>query len=442
MTTVAQEYPYVATVSNELLQEVCSGCFLRRSDVKRCARCKVLYYCSQQCQKDDWADHKEECALLANVSPKIPTAMARLMTRILLKRRREEQGTATPYTAFNTRTFEELMDHKANIQKDATRCEFFVCLSQVLYEYVGPDLLRPAENLLSVFGKIVVNCFSIFDDELTTIGTGLYIGLSGQDHSCCPDAFVLFNGKKALLRVPHSNAKYSRELRVCYTELMQLNTRRGLELKQHYYFNCSCRLCQDLQRDSLARSLRCTRCRDGVCLVDEEMRELVCRDCGQPQKITIHEALSMNQELEWELQRCEKDKTLQLNRQLQETIEKYEKFIKVLSNVNMFLAIYGQRILSGAFQMKKTDLLEKYAFVSVRAFKEFLPVGHPELSIRLLMAAEAAASSPHLTVDVVVAVDEAYSSLLISHGPQHPLSSQAAAMQANIRTRLQNQNAC
>ncbi|KAJ7209446.1 hypothetical protein B0H12DRAFT_1157890 [Mycena haematopus] len=45
--------------------EMCENCTVRRVDLRRCAGCGVVRYCSRECQKAHWKTHKVDC--LTNV---------------------------------------------------------------------------------------------------------------------------------------------------------------------------------------------------------------------------------------------------------------------------------------------------------------------------------------------------------------------------------------
>lgn len=53
--------------------EVCAGCKKSPTSLsqalKRCARCKEVFYCSRECQKTDWKSHKKSC----NKTPRRPS---------------------------------------------------------------------------------------------------------------------------------------------------------------------------------------------------------------------------------------------------------------------------------------------------------------------------------------------------------------------------------
>ena len=60
--------PYAHVVDTSHRHSLCQACFIPQDKkLKRCAGCKVYYYCSAACQKADWTDHKKECHSLQQV---------------------------------------------------------------------------------------------------------------------------------------------------------------------------------------------------------------------------------------------------------------------------------------------------------------------------------------------------------------------------------------
>lgn len=47
---------------------------------------------------------------------------------------------------------------------------------------------------------MIVNAFNILDQEMNSIGTGIYLGVSVTDHSCKPNAIATFDGTTLYIR--------------------------------------------------------------------------------------------------------------------------------------------------------------------------------------------------------------------------------------------------
>ncbi|KAJ7486991.1 hypothetical protein FB451DRAFT_1554123 [Mycena latifolia] len=48
--------------------EMCENCTVRRIDLRRCAGCATVRYCSKECQKAHWKSHKPHCQLNASLA--------------------------------------------------------------------------------------------------------------------------------------------------------------------------------------------------------------------------------------------------------------------------------------------------------------------------------------------------------------------------------------
>lgn len=83
---VLMENPYASVVSDQLLQIHCQSCLQRMQKKFRCNGCKFIHYCSVNCQKNDWNEHKEECKMIQKISPNKPTETVRMLARILQKK--------------------------------------------------------------------------------------------------------------------------------------------------------------------------------------------------------------------------------------------------------------------------------------------------------------------------------------------------------------------
>ena len=46
---------------NNFCKRMCRNCFKQENIMKKCAQCRGVYYCSKQCQREDWVRHKLTC---------------------------------------------------------------------------------------------------------------------------------------------------------------------------------------------------------------------------------------------------------------------------------------------------------------------------------------------------------------------------------------------
>jgi SET and MYND domain-containing protein len=76
------------------------------------------------------------------------------------------------------------------------------------------------------------------------IGIGLYLEASVLDHSCRPNATIVFEGKKLLVR-PIRETKNDEKITISYTNLLHPTETRKTSLREQYYFECVCEACEE-----------------------------------------------------------------------------------------------------------------------------------------------------------------------------------------------------
>ncbi len=86
------------------------------------------------------------------------------------------------------------------------------------------------------------------------VGIGLYLEASVLDHSCLPNATIVFEGKTLLLR-PVREIAADEPIVIAYCNVLHPTERRRSDLKERYYFHCTCASCEavDSEEETLKR---------------------------------------------------------------------------------------------------------------------------------------------------------------------------------------------
>ncbi|KAL5033784.1 hypothetical protein RTP6_001702 [Batrachochytrium dendrobatidis] len=222
------EKPYVAVVDDASLNQTCSGCFRLAAHMQQCSSCKVVQYCSQTCQRSDWSIHKPECEGFKAVQPRIPPSPVRLLGRMMFKR-------AKDCNEFE-RVVGQLESHR---DKRASKdIEHIAAMLQMASGFIPPALL------LSTTADMIALCCKIQVNTMTTErGVAIYDRLSTVNHSCVPNACLTF-GIGGIARLsPMTAIASGDQITISYVDVFQSCETRQRQLKEQYYFDCTCRLC-------------------------------------------------------------------------------------------------------------------------------------------------------------------------------------------------------
>ncbi|VDP77678.1 unnamed protein product [Schistosoma mattheei] len=77
-----KEASYVHSISNSKLSKYCDGCLKSIPNLWSCSSCKIMMYCSRDCQRLMWRVHKLECKQYIKYG-RFPIAPVRLILRII-----------------------------------------------------------------------------------------------------------------------------------------------------------------------------------------------------------------------------------------------------------------------------------------------------------------------------------------------------------------------
>ncbi|XP_022768229.1 histone-lysine N-methyltransferase ASHR1 isoform X3 [Durio zibethinus] len=246
---ISQE-PFVCVPNNSLTESRCDGCF-SKSNLKKCSACQVVWYCGSTCQKLEWKLHRLECQALAKLNKerrKSVTPTIRMMVKLYLRRKLQNEN-VIPVTAIdNYNLVEALVSHMSDIdEKQLVLYAQMANLVKLILERPDIDIKEIAEN----FSKFACNAHSICDSELRPLGTGLYPVVSIINHSCLPNAVLVFEGRLAVVRAVQHIPKNS----------------------EGQY--------DDIQESAILEGYRCrdNRC-SGFLLRESDDKGFVCQQCG------------------------------------------------------------------------------------------------------------------------------------------------------------------
>nr|CAB3499011.1 unnamed protein product [Digitaria exilis] len=251
---ISQE-PYVSTPNKILVGSSCDHCFAS-NNLKKCSVCRVTWYCSSDCQKKEWKQHQLECRAMAALPEdrkKMLTPTIRLMVRLILKRKLQNEKVIPSSGIDNYYLVDILESHISEV--DENQLILYAQMAN-LVNLILPSLELDLKEIAHTFSKFACNAHTICDPELRPLGTGLYPVISIINHSCVPNAVLIFDGRTAYVRALQPISK-DEEVSISYIETAAVTKKRQNDLKQ-YFFACACPRCvKGFQEDALLESYRC-----------------------------------------------------------------------------------------------------------------------------------------------------------------------------------------
>ncbi|XP_076042732.1 uncharacterized protein LOC143026359 isoform X2 [Oratosquilla oratoria] len=279
--------PFVYALNESVKGNYCEYCFVasRKTLVHVCCpKCRQVFYCSEKCRQKGRALHDFECQELGRLYAMDPPTLARLLVRLVCKLRNGGYREQDTYDEGKSRKFTDLLNHWSDVCLDESRQKHLAELREWIKAFLGEENTPSAGELQSMYGRVIINSFSILDERLNPIGQGVYLAASIFDHSCLPNAFVTFRGNEVVIRslVDWPELDLS-QVRISYIDTLNCVDHRRSTLYMNYYFWCDCVLCRDESKKKVESSTNCGNpsCPEPVPIPDDEDSPVgPCPRCG------------------------------------------------------------------------------------------------------------------------------------------------------------------
>ncbi|XP_042041043.1 histone-lysine N-methyltransferase ASHR1-like [Salvia splendens] len=280
---ILSENPYVCVPN----KNKCEWCF-SSTNLKKCSGCRVIWYCSSECQRSDWKLHSAECRVLSKVDKQRVNSLTpslRLMSKLCVKRKLEIEKVIPTSATESYKYVEALVSHMSDINEK--QLLLYAQMANLVNLILPcPDFEINVKEIAENFSKLACNAHTISDSELRPHGTGLYPFISIINHSCLPNSVLVFEGRLAVVRAMQHIPKGT-EVLISYVDIAGSTLTRQKALKEQYYFTCACSRCIKLgQSDDIRESavLEGYRCKDSQCdgflLRDSDDKGFICQQCG------------------------------------------------------------------------------------------------------------------------------------------------------------------
>ncbi|KAI1203900.1 hypothetical protein F5X97DRAFT_317919 [Nemania serpens] len=242
--------PSIAIPDSPHLSMTCSGCLSPSTPgskppstaqlpaaVRACTGCRTVAYCSPACQRLDWTTggHKAECKVFKRVRAEghdsLPTPV-RALVQVLL---RPELAAAMV----------DMQGHVDRFRRESGKPWADMELqAMAALHYIGRERsAKNQEEAVDILCKLQVNSFSRLDEDLGQTGLFMNPALAMANHSCTPNAFVQFVGRKAVLHA-YQQIEKDEEVEISYIDCNIHLAYRQEILRVRYHFTCNCPRCQ------------------------------------------------------------------------------------------------------------------------------------------------------------------------------------------------------
>ncbi|XP_010467589.1 PREDICTED: histone-lysine N-methyltransferase ASHR1 [Camelina sativa] len=421
---ILSQKPYVCVPNNNTSssESRCDGCFKTNdnNNLKRCSGCQVVWYCGSSCQKSEWKLHRHECKALSRLDKekrKFVTPTIRLMVKLYIKRNLQNEKVLPVTTTDNYTLVEALVSHMSEIDEQQMLLYAQMAnLVNLILQLPNVDLREIAEN----FSKFSCNAHTICDSELRPQGIGLFPFVSIINHSCSPNAILVFEEQMAVVRAMDKIPKDS-EITISYIETAGSTLTRQKSLKEQYLFHCQCARCNnfgkphDIEESAI---LECYRCANEKCtgflLRDPEEKGFVCQKCLLLRsKEEVKKLASDIKRVSEKAPASPSAENKQATIELYKTIERLQ--VKLYNSFSITLMRTREKLLKILMDVESWREALNYCRLIVPVYQRVYPATHPLIGLQFYTQGKLEWLLGE-TKEAVSSLTKAFDVLRISHG--------------------------
>lgn len=241
--------PLVTALDVERIPDTCAWCFAwtelpvlsgagvnQATIVNWCTGCKKVKYCSRTCQSKAWkAVHKRECKIFAaqeEIVPNVVVAVIQMMDGI----------------NHGKQEYQALLgmeNHRDDFEKGGgKRLEAMRLMAHTALKMTGEkEKTEGMQPILMAMCCLMCNSSRIVTSTFDPLGLALDPKSSSINHSCEPNAVVVFDGPRLSVRALKA-LKAGEEVSISYIDSSAPYGVRQAELKDQYFFTCHCEKCE------------------------------------------------------------------------------------------------------------------------------------------------------------------------------------------------------
>ena len=269
---ILKNAPSAHTLLSAHKEERCARCLSTsrkgetavKTNLMRCGGCKQIWYCSRDCQKEDFKFHKFECkqssVLFPSEQQQGSIDNARLLVRNFLALNLQGDTYTTMCSkqmgriSCGSKHFDNLLQYDKSL--DAQELFDIQRASRSLWNQRKKIKLNNSEilerlpilerQLEADLRRFRANNFGVTDAMARVVASAVYPLGALLNHSCAPNCLLRYNfdGKTPIMEIVAArDIAEGEELTHSYVELVSPKETRGKSLKEIFGFDCHCERC-------------------------------------------------------------------------------------------------------------------------------------------------------------------------------------------------------